>query len=124
MATAKGKFLREFNEAFVRGNIDFLMDNVTDNIRWEMVGDTVVEGKEAFHLALKEMPTDVKNHELAINNIITHGITAAVDGTITVTNETGEVKEYAFCDIYRWNKFKDGKIKDMRSYVVETPRTQ
>ncbi len=57
--------------------------------------------------------------ELKISNIITHGITAAVDGTVKFVDDPDDVKLYAFCDICRFNRFKDPKVKELTSYVLE-----
>ncbi|KYG39375.1 hypothetical protein [Bacillus gaemokensis] len=53
--------------------------------------------------------------ELIITNTITHGITAVIDGTVKVDEE----KTLSFYHIFRFNKFKDGKIKEITSYIIE-----
>lgn len=58
--------------------------------------------------------------EFKIHHTITHGKTAAVDGIMKVTDPSGNVKIYAFCDIYLMSGFKNAKIKEMTSYVLET----
>ncbi len=118
MATAKGKFLQEFNEAFIRGNKEIVLNSVTDDIKWNMVGEDEINGKDEFEKAFQEMPREGKI-DLAIKKVITHGITAAVEGTIHLTNDQQERKAYAFCETYRFNKFKDGRIKEMTSYMIE-----
>ncbi len=55
MKTATQQFLEKFNKAFARSDIDFILDNVTKTIRWTVVGDQTVEGKEAFEKTLNEM---------------------------------------------------------------------
>ena len=42
----KKELLRDFNIAFVKGDVDHLLQNITDDIQWTMVGDTLLEGKE------------------------------------------------------------------------------
>ncbi|MCP3026500.1 nuclear transport factor 2 family protein [Halobacillus sp. A5] len=56
--TQKAELLKAFNEAFIKGDIDFVFESVTDNIAWEMVGADVIEGKENFAEALKQMKND------------------------------------------------------------------
>ncbi|MFB4166964.1 nuclear transport factor 2 family protein [Virgibacillus sp. JSM 102003] len=118
MTTKKGKFLEEFNEAFLNGNMDYVVANVTDDIKWTVVGESPIQGKSDFARAF-EMMESGGTQELRISNIITHGITAAVDGKVKVVDESGGVKLYAFCDIYRFNRFKDPKVKELTSYVME-----
>lgn len=112
--TNKGKFLQKINEAFAKSDIDFIIENVTDNIEWTAVGDFSVSGKEEFKKALQEMATN-EPFTLEIKNIITHGDSAAVDGEMQSPNG----KRYAFCDVYKFNGFKNPKINKMTSYVVD-----
>lgn len=113
--TKKAKLLQKINEAFAKSDTDFIADNVTKNIRWTVIGDQTVEGKEAFIQALKAMEEE-EPMELTIHHIITHGKEASVDGIMKMP---GEDKAYAFCDIYKFSGFKNPKISEMTSYVVE-----
>jgi limonene-1,2-epoxide hydrolase len=107
------KFLADFNTAFATDDLDTLSKAFSDDIRWEMVGDSVIEGKEAAIELLKEMNGFMR--ELHIKSVITHGPLAAVDGTMML--EDG--KTYAFCDTYRFVSVGKNLIKEIRSYVIE-----
>ncbi|WP_162297928.1 nuclear transport factor 2 family protein [Halalkalibacillus sediminis] len=113
MTTEKEKFLREFNEAFVAGDVDFVAESITDDIQSHMVGDQLLEGKDAVVQRLNSMDAE-KHHDLTIDKIITHGKTASVNGVITV-----ESKKIHFCDVYEFNSFKNPKIKKLTAYVIE-----
>lgn len=117
MKTAHQTLLETFNKAFANSDTEFILRNVTDDIRWTVVGDQTVEGKEAFLAALKEMEMD-EPMKLTIHNIITHGKSAAVNGEM----ETSDGKRYAFCDVYRFSGFKNAKIKEMTSYALEVDK--
>ncbi len=112
--TKKAKFLRRLNEAFSKNNTAYVVKQMTDDIRWTIIGDRTVVGKEAFIAALSEMAAD-KPLKLTIKNIITHGDSAAVEGTM----KTEDGKTYAFCDVYKFRGFKNPRIKEMTSYVLE-----
>ncbi|MEX0904408.1 MAG: nuclear transport factor 2 family protein [Balneolaceae bacterium] len=114
MKTKNQEFLEKINEAFARNDTDFIIDNVTDDIKWTAVGDFSVSGKENFASALKKMESE-EPYELTIGHVITHGKHAAVNGEMT----SKDGKTYAFCDIYIFSGFKNPKIKEMTSYVVE-----
>ncbi|PWU66646.1 nuclear transport factor 2 family protein [Gracilibacillus dipsosauri] len=118
METKNQAFFRTFNEAFVKGDIEKILASVTDDIVWRMVGSDTINGIEALTQALTGMDND-SDFELEIEYMITHGKEAAVNGMIHSTNSDGEQKHYSFCDIYRLNKHKDGKIKEIISYVLE-----
>ncbi|MFD2638785.1 nuclear transport factor 2 family protein [Piscibacillus salipiscarius] len=118
MATERQQFFEKFNEAFMTGDLEFILNSVTDDVRWEMVGDDMIVGKEALKEALGGMNTN-DTFKLNIHHTITHGTAASVNGVITFTTNEGEDKKYGFCDVYQLNSFKSGKIKELTSYVVE-----
>lgn len=106
--------LRDFNIAFAQNDTSFIIEQVTDDIHWHILGDKEVEGIDNFEKEVRKM-TDVKVSELILNHIITHGLSAAVEGLMKL--EDG--KNYRFCDVYLFRGFKDSKIKEMTSYVFE-----
>lgn len=110
----KMAFLKEFNIAFAKGNVKFLVDSVTEDIVWNIVGDRKIMGKENFADELEKMKTK-KATELAFDQILSHGKEGAVNGTMKM--QTGE--KYAFSDFYQFNGAKGAKIKTITSYVIE-----
>lgn len=115
--TKKGQFLRKLNEAFAKSDIDFIIEKVTDDIEWTVVGDFSLNGKEAFIKTMRKMASD-EPYSIEIKNIITHGDSAAVDGEM----RSPDGKLYAFCDVYKFRGFKNPKVKKMTSYVLEIDR--
>ncbi len=111
--TKKEKLLRELNEAYANNDSDYIIENVTDDIQWDIIGDRLIKGKENFMKAITEMAGDTP-YQLTISHIITHGDSAAVDGTM----KTPDGNTYAFCDIYKFSGFKNAKIKKMTSYAI------
>jgi len=116
--TDKGKFLRKFNLAFARKDMDFVQKNITEDIIWVIAGDKIVKGKENFIEQVTSMH-EGKGFELTIDNVITHGSTAAVDGIMRKTIEEGENLSWAFCDIYSMSGFRNPKINKITSYVIK-----
>lgn len=102
------------NEAFANGDVDFILQNVTDDIRWTAVGDFTVQGMEEFSKTLRKM---VSGHDytLEVKSIITHGREAAVHGIM----KSIKGHAYAFCDIYTFGGAKNAKIKEMTSFVIK-----
>ncbi|GAE92383.1 hypothetical protein JCM21714_1376 [Gracilibacillus boraciitolerans JCM 21714] len=118
MEAKNQQFFKTFNEAFVKGDIENILGSVTDDIVWRMVGNDTIKGIDVLEHALQGMDNG-DEFELEIEHIITHGKEAAVNGIIHSTNKDGEQRHYSFCDIYKLNKHKDGKIKVIISYVLE-----
>ena len=111
--TPKSAFIKQFNIAFVEGNVDYIVDSVTDDIMWQMVGENKYEGKEAFIAAVNSMVTD-QVAELTLHTIITHGREGAANGEIQFKDGTA----VSFCDVYRFRGAKAGKIQEITSYMI------
>ena len=107
--------LRDFNVALAAGDLGAVLDRVSDDIAWKLVGNQVVEGKAAFERALQG--STMKVAHLRIENIITHGKTAAVDGELELENGF----KLAFCDVYRFTGAgRRAKIDRITAYVVSS----
>jgi len=110
----KMKFIKEFNIAFAKGNLEFLMENVTDDIVWNIIGNKKIEGKEKFTEELKKMKSE-KVIELIIEQILSHGKEGASNGIMKMKNG----KKYAFSDFYVFKSTKSTDLKLITSYVIE-----
>ncbi|MEH6657071.1 nuclear transport factor 2 family protein [Leeuwenhoekiella marinoflava] len=110
----KMEFLKEFNIAFARGNVEFITESVTDNIVWNIIGDKTIEGKEKFTEELEKMKSN-KVGELVLEQILSHGKEGASNGIMKMQDG----KKYAFSDFYKFKGAKGIKITLITSYIVE-----
>ncbi len=110
----KMEFLKQFNIAFAEGNVTFLMENVTDDIVWNIIGERKIVGIEAFTEKLEKMKS-VKTTELKLDQILSHGKEGAANGVMTMENG----KQYAFSDFYVFQSAKGEKVKAITSYCIE-----
>ena len=110
----KMEFLKEFNIAFAKGNIKFLIENVTEDVVWEMVGDKTIEGKNEYSKTITKMK-DEKVSEFVIEKIVTHGKVGAVNGIVRMKNG----KNYAFSDFYEFKNTKSTDLRTITSYVIK-----
>lgn len=109
----KKKVLKDFHVAIVTMDRTFLLENVAENITWNIIGDKIVEGKENFLNKLEKLHTD-QVIELSIRDIITHGWIAAVHGKVI-----GTKRSYDFCHVYKFTSAsKTAKIKEITSYLI------
>lgn len=106
-------FLKEFNTAFAKGNAEFIIDHVSDDIVWRIYGDKALKGKETFAKEVHSMKAYVAD-EMALFEIITHGRAASANGEIKMGDKT-----YAFCDVYRFTGAKGSTLKEIHSYTIE-----
>ncbi len=110
----KMEFLREFNIAFAKGDIDFLTQHVAEDFTWEMIGKGKVEGKVDFKETLKLL-ADQQAIELGFEHILSHGKFGAIHGKMKM--KSGE--QYAFADFYNLANAKGDKIKKLTSFVIK-----
>lgn len=115
------EFFQKIGEAFAKGDVDFLIENVTEDIKWNFVGQAIIVGKDAVTKMLEPMK-GVEAKEYITNKLITHGKTAVIEGTMKMPEESGELKHFAFCDLYTLDKDENGKIKEMTAYLIELDR--
>jgi ketosteroid isomerase-like protein len=120
--TVKSKdFFEQINQAFLEGNADFIAENVSEDVVWTMAGEKNLYGKEAFVQVLNEMESgNERDAELTIERIIETDLEAAVIGRMSGKDESGELKSYMYCDVYRFDEDGSGKIKELTAFIVET----
>lgn len=106
-------FLKDFNVAFAKGDVPFLLAHVSDDIQWNIIGDRAIRGKDNFRAILKEMSKQ-KAKALELRKIITHGTDASVTGVVTL----GQSKRVSFCDVYTFTGAKGVTIKSIESYMM------
>lgn len=109
----KKAILRDFISAFAHADIDGILSPMSDDIVWNLVGDSVIEGKDNVR-ALLEAMKGVGTSDLVIESIITHGREAAVNGVIR--SNTGQA--HAFCDVVLFASASSMKIDTMTSYSI------
>ncbi|EIJ40502.1 hypothetical protein JoomaDRAFT_3564 [Galbibacter orientalis DSM 19592] len=110
----KMQFIKEFNIAFAKGDVAFIIESIADNIVWDIISSKKIEGKENFVKALNKMKS-IQTTELKLEQILSHGKQAAANGIITL--ESG--KKYAFSDFYLFKSAKGAQIQSLTSYVIE-----
>ena len=115
MATKNKAIIRKVNEGFAEGDTEKILLYVADDVRWDMPGTFAHVGKDAFR---KEINNEnfVGVPAITIKNEIGEGDHVAVEGTVQCRKKDGGMFDAFFFDIYL---LEDGKIKEMRSYVIE-----
>ena len=106
------QFIQEFNIAFAKGDAEFIIDHVSDDIVWILHGDKKIEGKQEFSKEIHQMKEHVAD-KLTMKKVITHGRDASASGTIEVHG-----KSHEFCDVYTFKGASGTIIKHMESYVI------
>jgi len=102
------------NKAITEGKYaDFLL-YCTDHIKWDFVGDRILEGKSAILQYMEE--TYLEPPIFNIERLNVSGVFLTVTGEISLKNKNGGYDEYYYCD--NW-EFEDGKMANLKAYVIK-----
>lgn len=111
----KNSFLEKLTVAFAKGDAELILSKVSDDVRWKIVGEKEIRGKDDLAETLEELKKD-KAAELKIAHIVSHGKAGAVDGTLKLKDK----KTRAFCDVYEFSNAKGTSVKKIISYRIES----
>jgi len=111
----KNLFVQTVSIALAVSDAPTLLGSVTEDIRWNLVGHKLVEGKDALAEALAQIE-DGRLLELAIQHVVTHGKAGAVNGVAKLKDG----KTRAFCDVYEFSGVKGTTVKEITSYWITT----
>lgn len=112
----KKELLRDLNIATVKQQLEAPLHWLEEEVEWNIIGDENIQDLEAVEEKLKSI-LKIPIQEFHIDNIITHGNTAALNGKIINENQPS----IDFCHIYLFKGHsKTAKIKKITSYLIET----
>src|SRR5690349_21140297 len=74
------EFLRDFNLAFIGGEVEKTLGFVAEDVTWELVGEGTIEGRAGMRAWLESM-AGKSARRVVLKNIITHGRAAAINGS-------------------------------------------
>ncbi len=106
--------LQQIIRGFDENDFDLIIDSVTEDMTWEMLGTTSINGKTA----LKKWFKDTEGMQLlesTKDHIILQDDTATVDGVAKCKGPDGTIYDMFYADVY---EFRDGKVSKMISYTL------
>lgn len=116
------EFLRKINMAFAEGDDQFLLNNVTEDFCWKIVGERTISGKSEFSESLEQM-REMPPMKIEIRNVIIEDGSGIIEGIVVGRNRTGQKKYFGFCDVYGLEgSGEEQKIRKMSSYVIDVSR--
>jgi SnoaL-like domain len=105
-------------EAFSRHDFEASYPYLADDIRWNIVGERLVEGKENVISVCRESAeylTGVTSDFRRFRKVITDDC-VVVDSVAEYTDKEGEQSRVASCDLYG---FTNGNVSEITSYTVD-----
>ncbi|RAL25125.1 hypothetical protein DL240_02615 [Lujinxingia litoralis] len=122
MSMSAKDFLRAYNDAFIEPDVDFLVSHTSEDIRWEMVGETVIEGRAAFQEALSQMEGST-TLEMNVDTLYVTDGRGTVSGTMRTLSALGEEYHFAFCDLYEFEGDSELRVTKLTAYVITLTET-
>ncbi|HMT06182.1 MAG: nuclear transport factor 2 family protein [Solirubrobacterales bacterium] len=114
--SSRRAWLRDFNLAFINGDVEATLEYVTEDVEWTLVGEVTIGGREGMRDWFGSM-AGKKARKVVLDRIIVHEDAAAVDGSYEM--ESGS--KFAFCDIYEFSGTgPDEPISKYTSYVIRS----
>lgn len=111
------EILEKANAAVSAGRYEEFLTYCTDDTHWDFVGDQVLQGKEAVRqymaTAYLEPP------DFVVERFISEGDFLTAIGKISLKDEGGVLRHYAYCDVWR---LRDGQLFELQAFVVETKK--
>jgi hypothetical protein len=114
----KNILLKNLTIAFGKRDDKLILGNVTNDIRWNIVGDQVIQGEDNFASALRQRKNE-RAVEMTIHHIATHAKSGAANGTTRLKNG----KVLSFCDVYEFSDTRGTSVREITSYVIEINET-
>ena len=109
------EIIRKVNAGFNSGDTEEILKYVADDVTWECPGFFSHKGIEAFR---KEIHNEAFSGlpVITVTNELEDGELVAAEGYVKAAKKDGSPFSCRFFDIYR---LQGGKIKEMRSYLVD-----
>lgn len=107
------EILLKANALVAKGNNEGFLDFCTEDVEWEFVGDKRLIGKEAVRAYMKMTYTEPPSFN--VDNLIGEGEFVTAIGKISMKNDSGQMTDYYYCDVWR---FRDGKIAGLQAFVI------
>ncbi len=113
----KRDFLDKMNIAFADCNTEFIAANVTEDIKWVIIGEKTISGIEDFKESLEKMSLGGPL-EIVVKDMIITGHKALVEGVVKMKKGPNHKNKYAFCDVYIFDNGSDNMVKELRTYIT------
>lgn len=106
--------LEKANASLKEGDNEGFLIHCTEDTEWIFVGDITLSGKEAVRKYMTEAYSIPPKFSMEL--MIEEGDYVTQMGRISLKDENGEMVDYLACDVL---KFRDGKIAELKAFVIK-----
>lgn len=117
--TENKQTVERYMDGFRKGDHQQILSCLTDDVEWWLPGAFDLRGKEAFD---KEIENDafVGQPEIVVSRLTEENGVVVAEGTVRARRKDGVILQLAMCDVF---EMRDGRIRRLTSYLMETPAT-
>jgi len=112
MASNK-QLLKKISEEFAKGNLGFSEAYLAEDIKWNVLGEDTIVGKQQV-LEASKMTQLQSFPVIKINNIISEGDYVVIESTGEAKTIRGKPYNQAYCEVYR---FVNEKLQEITTYL-------
>jgi len=113
MKTTNNQLLIKISEEFAKGNLVFAGAYLADDVKWNILGENSIIGKEEV-LEVSKMLQLESFPVITIKNIVAEGGYVVIESTGKATTRNGKPYNQTYCDVF---KFNEGKLKEITTYL-------
>ena len=113
MKTTNSQLQIKISEKFAEGNFEFAETYLADDIKWNILGENSITGKQQV-LEVSKMLHLESFPIITIKNIIAEGNYVVIESTGEATTKKGKQYNQTYCDVFRFN---EGKLKEVTTYL-------
>lgn len=119
MSSRNKQTVERYLEGFRHTDHEQILECLTDDIRWTVLGAFEVEGKEAYDAAI-EGPGFAGDPDLEVVRMVEEGDTVMAELVGRVPQLDGSVQHLSMAEVF---VMRDGLIRERRAWVVPLERT-
>lgn len=109
------EILEKANAAVTSGDNEGFLAYCTEDTVWNFIGEQTLRGKEAVRAYMAKAYIEPPKFDM--EKVIAEGDYLTVLGQISMKDESGKMRDYSYCDVWR---FQDGKMAELKAFVIET----
>lgn len=113
MKTSNNELLIKISEEFAKGNLEFAGAYLADNMKWNILGETPIVGKEQV-LEVSKMSQLQSYPVITIKNVIAHENYVVIESSGKAKTKRGEPYNQTYCDVF---KFENEQLQEITTYL-------
>jgi uncharacterized protein len=107
------KDIKIISKEFAKGNMQFCLPYLSENIRWNILGEDAIIGKDEV-LEVSKMKDLESYPEITFKNIIAEGNFVVIESEGKATIKTGQPYNQMYCEIFR---FDNDTLEEITTYL-------